>query len=111
MSERDLPPRKSTKNGFYRAKRAIFWPKRGKNGGLCLLIRVITYLTNELQSAIIQDAVTGQEIDYILVPRKPTAEMIRAAWDAALAEDAAWVWEEMIQSYVSSVGNSDNGNR
>lgn len=49
--------------------------------------------------------------EMVMVPRKPTPEMIRAARDAALAEDAAWVWEEMVQSYVSSVGNSDNGNR
>lgn len=63
------------------------------------------------ESPKLEDAVTGQQSEYVLVPRKPTPKMIRAAWDAALAEDAAWVWEEMVQSYVSSVGSSDNGNR
>jgi hypothetical protein len=46
--------------------------------------------------------VTGQQ-DYILVPRKPSAEMLYAAADAALAEDAAAVWEEMIGEYERSL--------
>ena len=49
------------------------------------------------------DTVTGQRNEeMILVPRKPTKEMLYAASDAALAEDAEWVWESMIESYQSS---------
>jgi hypothetical protein len=47
--------------------------------------------------------VTGQDKEeYVLVPRKPTEAMLYAASDAALAEDAGWVWESMIESYESS---------
>lgn len=48
-----------------------------------------------------RDTVTGQQ-EFVLVPRKPTFEMLRAAKDAALAEDAAWVWDEMIENYEFS---------
>ncbi len=48
------------------------------------------------------NTVTGQCEDMVLVPRKPTKEMIQAASDAALAEDAAWVWSEMLQSFEKS---------
>jgi hypothetical protein len=47
--------------------------------------------------------VTGQREDYVLVPRKPTKEMIEAAWADALAEDAEGVWRSMIEQYESSV--------
>lgn len=60
----------------------------------------ITYLTNDIQPAILEDAVTGQrESEYVLVPRVPTEKMLRAAADAALAEDAQWVWSSMIESF------------
>ena len=51
------------------------------------------------------NTVTGQ-CDMILVPRKPTAEMLEAAWADALAEDAAGVWEAMIQAYAESNGKA-----
>jgi hypothetical protein len=48
-------------------------------------------------------AVTGQQkSDYILVPRKPTSEMLAAAWADALGEDAAGVWRSMIEKWESS---------
>ena len=40
--------------------------------------------------------------DMVMVPRKPTAEMLEAAWMDALAEDAAGVWETMIETWISS---------
>ncbi len=36
----------------------------------------------------------------ILVPRRPTKEMLEAAWADALAEDAAGVWAAMIASWL-----------
>ena len=50
----------------------------------------------------IENTVTGQQHDMILVPRKPTSEMLYAAADAALAENAAAVWEEMIAEFEKS---------
>jgi hypothetical protein len=49
-------------------------------------------------SAKLEDAVTGQ-CEMVQVPRVPTQAMLTAAADAALAEDAAWVWSSMIESY------------
>ena len=48
-------------------------------------------------------AVTGQQEDYVLVPRKPTEAMLYAASDSALAEDAMGVWEDMISEYEKSL--------
>lgn len=51
--------------------------------------------------------------DYILVPRKPTKEMLEAAWADALSEDAAGVWQSMIEEYEKGYvnnSNSDSGN-
>ena len=47
----------------------------------------------------------------VLVPRKPTSQMIEAAYEAALAEDAAWVWDKMIESWLHNIGkdSSDKG--
>jgi hypothetical protein len=48
-------------------------------------------------------AVTGQqESEYILVPRIPTPQMLEAAKDEAMAEDANAVWREMIDEYERS---------
>jgi hypothetical protein len=47
--------------------------------------------------------VTGQRSDFVVVPRVPTEMMLYAAKDAALAEDAAWVWESMIENYEQSI--------
>jgi hypothetical protein len=41
--------------------------------------------------------------EYIYVPRSPTAEMLRAAWADALAEDAEAVWKSMIEAYENSL--------
>jgi hypothetical protein len=38
--------------------------------------------------------------EMVLVPRKPTAEMLKAAWADALAEDAAGVWSSMIEEWL-----------
>jgi hypothetical protein len=50
-----------------------------------------------------RNTVTGQREDMVLVPRRPTKEMLYAAADAALGEDAAAVWEEMIAEYERSL--------
>lgn len=49
----------------------------------------------------LEDAVTGQAV-YVLVPRVPTKEMLRAAADEALAEDALGVWKSMIEEYENT---------
>jgi hypothetical protein len=38
------------------------------------------------------------EVDLLVVPKKPTQQMLDAAWASALAEDAAGVWESMIEA-------------
>jgi len=46
---------------------------------------------------------TGQEEnELVLVPRKPTKEMLDAAWAYEFAEDAAGVWAAMIEQYEKS---------
>jgi hypothetical protein len=45
----------------------------------------------------IEDTVTGR-FEMVLVLRHPTQNMLRAAADAALAEDAAWGWEALIEN-------------
>ncbi len=51
---------------------------------------------------------TGQrEVEMVLVPRKPTAEMIEAAWASALAEDALGVWEAMIENFEDEDKDKD----
>ena len=46
----------------------------------------------------------------ILVPRHPTKEMIEAAYWSAYNEDAAGVWQDMIQTWLTSNrGNSESG--
>lgn len=52
---------------------------------------------------------TGQRNeDMILVPRTPTAKMLAAARDEAMAEDANAVWREMIKEFErSSIKNSE----
>ena len=49
-----------------------------------------------------KDAVTGQ-CEMVLVPRKPTKEMLEAAYYAAEDEDAAGVWEHMIAAYQGAI--------
>ena len=44
----------------------------------------------------------------VLVPYHPTKEMVKEAWEAALAEDAEWVWKEMIDVWLQSQGNSSS---
>jgi hypothetical protein len=47
---------------------------------------------------------TGQnENELVLVPRKPTKDMIETAWADALAEDAEAVWRSMTQRYEESL--------
>ncbi len=56
----------------------------------------------------------GREKDQpemILVPRKPTKEMLKAAFDDAHDEDAAGVWNSMVEAWLQeSSGNSSSGN-
>jgi hypothetical protein len=51
-----------------------------------------------IESAKLEDAVTGQP-EFILVPRVPTIEMLKAGWYEAHDEDAAGVWREMIKTW------------
>jgi hypothetical protein len=37
--------------------------------------------------------------EFVLVPRKPAREMLEVAGSDALAEDAAGVWQSMIEEY------------
>jgi hypothetical protein len=59
-------------------------------------------------SANLEDAVTGQ-CEFVLVPRVPTEAMLRAAQDAAWAEDARQVWSSMIEEWSSSDEQSKFG--
>jgi hypothetical protein len=46
----------------------------------------------------------------ILVPRVPTKEMLEAAKDEAMAEDANAVWREMIREFEkSNIENDEQG--
>ena len=48
-----------------------------------------------------------ENANYVLVPRAPTKTMVEAAWADALAEDAAGVWEAMIESWESRILGSE----
>jgi len=48
------------------------------------------------------DANKTTGIEMVSVPRKPTEEMLKAAWADALAEDAAGVWDAMIEAWLAS---------
>ena len=55
---------------------------------------------------------TGQrEVEFVLVPKVATAEMIEAAWAQALDENAAGVWEAMIEflERTKGLGNGPKG--
>lgn len=45
---------------------------------------------------------TGQREEYVLVPRNPTLEMLKAARDEAEAESATGVWREMLAAFENS---------
>ena len=49
----------------------------------------------------LEDAVTGQT-NMVLVPRRPTAEMLQAGWASANEEDVEGVWRDMIDQWESS---------
>ena len=48
---------------------------------------------------LMEDA-NNSEPEMVLVPRKPTKEMIEAAWASVHDEDAAGVWADMIQAWI-----------
>lgn len=48
------------------------------------------------------NTVTGQDEDFVLVPRNPTKEMLEAGWADAHEEDAAGVWKSMIEEWEST---------
>lgn len=54
----------------------------------------------------LEDAVTGQ-CDMILVPRKPTPAMLKAAWADAHDEDASGVWASMIEEWERATGEGN----
>ena len=47
--------------------------------------------------------------DMVLVPRLPTKEMIEAAWECALNENADGVWREMISAWLRQSGGKSEG--
>jgi hypothetical protein len=47
---------------------------------------------------------------YACVPIEPTRAMLEAAWAAAQAENAAEVWDEMIEAATSMINHDNNGN-
>jgi hypothetical protein len=55
-------------------------------------------------------AVTGQQ-ELILVPRRPTQAMIKAAWASAADENAALVWRDMIDEWELSGKERELGRR
>ena len=50
----------------------------------------------------LDNAVTGQQDEYVLVPRNPTPEMLAAGWYEAHEENARGVWDDMIEAWESS---------
>jgi hypothetical protein len=56
------------------------------------------------------DTVTGQR-EYVVVPRIPTKEMLADGWYGAHEENAASVWELMIEAWerslVEEIGQSE----
>ena len=42
------------------------------------------------------------QAEYVLVPRRPTKEMLEAAWAYALDEDAEGAWKAMIREHEAS---------
>ncbi len=53
---------------------------------------------------------TGQDKDFVLVPRKPTPEMLAAGWYEAHDENAEGVWRDMIAAYEGSCTDVSKGN-
>ena len=52
---------------------------------------------------------TGQQEDegFILVPRKPTEEMLKMGWYGAHDEDAQATWDLMIEAWESSLKDGE----
>ena len=50
------------------------------------------------------EAMLGAATEWALVPRQPTKEMLERAYWSALAENAAGVWESMIEAVDRSRG-------
>lgn len=53
------------------------------------------------QSEAILDAIA--RAGYVCVPRKPTPEMLDAAWGSAIEEHAAGVWRDMIEAHECGI--------
>ena len=56
-------------------------------------------------------AVTGQQDEMVLVPRNPTPGMLEAAWASAHDENAALVWQDMIEAWELSSQHGEVGER
>ena len=52
-----------------------------------------------------------REREMILIPLQPTPEMIDAARESALAEDAGAVWQAMIEEYKRLCEQRELGQR
>lgn len=51
--------------------------------------------------------VTGQQQEMVLVPRKPTKEMLDAAWAESNEENAEGVWRDMLEAWELSRKNGE----
>jgi hypothetical protein len=49
-----------------------------------------------------ENTVTGQ-CEMVMVPRRPTAEMLKAGWYEANDENAAGVWRDMIEAWELAI--------
>jgi hypothetical protein len=63
---------------------------------LCVLAEILGKKKAQLALAALRDA------GYVCVPQTPTAEMLKAAYWAILAEEGAETWEEMVTSALAS---------
>jgi hypothetical protein len=74
----------------------------------CIGNNILDRLQGEGQD---MNTVTGQQ-EMVLVPRIPTAAMLEAAKDEAMAEDASAVWREMVREFErSSIQNGEEVSR
>ena len=77
---------------------------------------VASVLEPRLMSVLMARAVAQEifrniaEKGLVIVPRKPTEEMLEAGWYYAHDEDAAGTWDSMIEAYATSSGNPVSGN-
>jgi hypothetical protein len=50
----------------------------------------------------------AEQNEFVLVPRKPTPEMLEAAWAYIRDEDGPGVWSAMISAYEEESGRVEH---